>query len=240
MALNSSNPVLAKTFNNDVDYTALLSQRPMTLEGTIAKTFIALSLTTVAAALVWVTGLGGLLLLPSMFIGLGLGLWQSFAKKVNPAAILAYASVQGVFVGSISSILEANYPGIVQTAVVATFATAFGMLFAYRMGWIKVTSRFKQIMMVVLFGYLGFSLINLGFALFAGASAYATPFGWIIALFGVGLAALTLSLDFDYIEYGVKENLPAEFEWRGAFGLTASLIWLYVEILRLLSIFNRE
>lgn len=240
MALNSSNPVLAKTFSNNFDYNELKSTRPMTLEGTIAKTLGSISLALIAAAVIWVTGLGPLVWFPAMIIGLGVGLWQSFTKKINPAAILAYSVLQGIFIGGVSSILESMYPGIVQTAVIATFATAFAMLFAYRMGWIKVTSRFRQIMTIVLFGYLGFALINLGFAFFAGASAYSTPFGWVIALFGVGLAALTLSLDFDYIEYGVREQLPQEFEWRGAFGLTASLLWLYVEILRLLSIFNRE
>ncbi len=240
MALNSSNPVLSKTFNNDFDYQDSINSRPMTLEGTIFKTLGALTITLIAAAAAWFTGLGAMLLLPALFIGLGLGLWQSFAKKINPTAILAYAAVQGVFVGGLSSILESLYPGVVQTAVLATFATAFSMLFAYRVGWIKVTDKFRRIMVVALFGYLGFSLINLGFALFTGSSAYSTSFGWLIALFGVGLAAITLTLDFDYVEYGVREQLPAEFEWRAAFGLTASLIWLYVEILRLLSIFNRE
>jgi uncharacterized YccA/Bax inhibitor family protein len=108
------------------------------------------------------------------------------------------------------------------------------------MGWIRVTGRFKQIMTIGILGYFSFSLINLGFAFFTGVSVYDTGFGWIIALFGVGLAALTLSLDFDYIEMGVQQSVPEEYEWRAAFGLTASLLWLYVEILRLLSIFNRD
>lgn len=240
MSLRSSNPVIAKAFQNGIDQSQLISNTPMTIEGATSKTLGAVAVVTAAAAFSWFTGLGASLWLPAMFLGLGLGLWQAFTKKINPTAILAYAAVQGVFIGGISSLLESQYPGIVQSAVLATLTTAIGMFFAYRMGWIKVTSRFKQIMTIALFGYLGFSLINLGFALFAGASVYTSGFGWIIALFGVGLAALTLSLDFDYIEYGVKEKLPAEFEWRAAFGLTASLIWLYVEILRLLSIFNRD
>jgi uncharacterized YccA/Bax inhibitor family protein len=240
MALRSSNPVLSRTFQNEVDYNQVGSNTPMTMEGATSKTLGAVSVVALTAAISWFTGLGAAFWFPAMLLGLGLGMWQAFTKKINPAAILTYAAIQGFFIGGISSIFESQYPGIVQNAVLATLTTAVGMFFAYRMGWIKVTSRFKQIMTVALFGYLGFSLINLGFAVFAGSSAYSTGFGWLIALFGVGLAALTLSLDFDYIEYGVKEKLPAEFEWRAAFGLTASLVWLYVEILRLLSIFNRD
>jgi uncharacterized YccA/Bax inhibitor family protein len=235
--MRSSNPVLNRTFRNDLENT---SGRPMTLEGSINKTTITMGTVIVAAALSWFTGIGAALWLPAMFIGLGIGLWQSFTKKINPGAIVTYAAVQGVFIGGISSLLESLYPGVVQNAVLATLTTAGGMLAAYKFGWIRVTNRFRQIMTIALFGYLGFALVNLGFAMFAGLSAYNTGFGWAIALLGVGLAALTLSLDFDFIELGVQEGLPEEFEWRAAFGLSASLVWLYVEILRLLSIFSRD
>lgn len=235
--MRSSNPVLNRTFQNDLE---TVSGRPMTLEGSINKTIITIGTVIVAAAVSWVAGLGAALWFPAMFIGLALVMWQSFTKKINPTAIVSYAAVQGVFIGGISSLFESMYPGIVQNAVLATLTTAGAMLFAYKLGWIKVTSRFKQVMTIALFGYLGFALVNLGFAVFAGASVYNTGFGWLVALLGVGLAALTLSLDFDFIEIGVQERLPEEFEWRAAFGLSASLVWLYVEILRLLSIFNRE
>jgi uncharacterized YccA/Bax inhibitor family protein len=238
LALRSSNPVLSRSFKSEF-YTNS-DTRPMTVQGATTKALIAVTVAASSAGLAWVTGLGASLWVPAMFLGLAIGLWQSFTKKINPAAILLYAAVQGVFIGGVSSIFENMYPGIVQNAVLATLTTAVAMFVGYRMGWIKVTGRFKQIMTVALFGYLGFSLINLGFAFFAGVSAYSTGFGWLIALFGVGLAALTLSLDFDYIEMGVKQAMPEEYEWRAAFGLTASLLWLYVEILRLLSIFNRD
>jgi len=87
---------------------------------------------------------------------------------------------------------------------------------------------------------LVFALVNLGFALIAGISIYSSPFGWLIALVGVGLAAFTLNLDFEVIRQGVAQRWPEQMEWRAAFGLTASLIWLYVEILRLLAIFNQD
>jgi uncharacterized YccA/Bax inhibitor family protein len=112
------------------------------------------------------------------------------------------------------------------------------MFAAYRFGWVKVDARFTRIMMFSLIGYGVFALVNFGFAMFAGMSVYSSPFGWLIALVGVGLAAFTLNLDFEAIREGAAQRLPQEMEWRAAFGLTASLIWLYVEILRLLAIFN--
>jgi uncharacterized YccA/Bax inhibitor family protein len=95
-------------------------------------------------------------------------------------------------------------------------------------------------MSFALIGYMIFALVNLGFYFFGGGSIYFSPFGWLAALVGVGLAAFTLNLDFESIRYGVEQRLPEEMEWRAAFGLTASLIWLYVEILRMLSIFNSQ
>jgi uncharacterized YccA/Bax inhibitor family protein len=114
------------------------------------------------------------------------------------------------------------------------------MFAAYRFGWVKVDARFTRFMMFALIGYMVFALVNLGFSMFAGMSVYSSPFGWLIALVGVGLAAFTLNLDFEQIRQGAAERWPKEMEWRAAFGLTASLIWLYVEILRLLSIFNQN
>ena len=142
--------------------------------------------------------------------------------------------------GGISGIFEAMYPGIVQTAVIGTFATAGSMFAAYRFGWIKVDARFTRIMTFAIMGYFVFAMVNLGFALFAGMSVYTSPFGWLIALVGVGLAAFTLNLDFETIRQGVAQGWPEQMEWRAAFGLTASLIWLYIEILRLLAIFNND
>jgi uncharacterized YccA/Bax inhibitor family protein len=176
-----------------------------------------------------------------MLVGLGLGLWATFSKKVRPGVILAYAAAQGVFLGGITSVFEAMYPGIAQNAVLATLTTAGAMFAAYRFGWIKVNARFTRVMTFALVGYMGFALINLGVGLFTNsAGAYGTSFGWLIALAGVALAAFTLNLDFEAIVVGSREGLPVENEWRAAFGLTASLIWLYVEILRLLSIFNQD
>ncbi len=211
----------------------------MTMEGTTSKVIGMFLAVLVGAGATWFFGLYAFTL-PAMFVGLGLGLWASFSKTVRPGVMLAYALVQGVFIGGLSGIFEGMYPGIVQTAVFGTFATAGAMFLAYRFGWVKVDARFTRFMMFALIGYFAFAMINLGFALFAGASVYSSPFGWLIALVGVGLAAFTLNLDFETIRVGVQQGWAEDMEWRAAFGLTASLLWLYVEIIRLLSIFNQE
>ena len=218
---------------------ARITSTPMTMEGTTSKVLTMFVAVLAGAGVTWFFELYALLL-PALFVGLGLGLWASFGKKIRPGVYMAYALVQGVFIGALSGIFEGLYPGIVQTAVLGTFATAGSMFAAYRFGWIKVDQRFVRVMSFALIGYFVFAMVNLGFALLAGTSVYTSSFGWLIALVGVGLAAFTLNLDFETIRQGVAERWPQELEWRAAFGLTATLIWLYVEILRLLSIFNRD
>lgn len=224
----------------DAEFAKITSTPKMTVEGTAAKVFGMFLVLLATAGITWFFGLTALMF-PAMLIGLGLGLWATFSKKVRPAVIIAYAAVEGVFLGAITLIFETLYPGIAQQAVLATLCTAGAMFAAYRFGWIKVNARFTRIMTFALIGYMGFAVINLLVGLFTNSSgAYGTGFGWLIALVGVGLAAFTLNLDFEAITVGSREGMPAENEWRAAFGLVSSLIWLYVEILRLLSIFNRD
>lgn len=223
----------------DAEFAKITSTAKMTVEGTAVKVgglFLAL---LASAGVTWFFQLTALLL-PAMLVGLGLGLWATFGKKVRPGLYVAYALAEGVFLGALTLIFEGMYPGIAQNAVLATLCTAGAMFAAYRFGWIKVNERFTRVMMFAMIGYGVFALVNLGFSIFAGASAYNTGFGWLIALVGVGLAAFTLNLDFETIVVGSREGLPIENEWRAAFGLVSSLIWLYVEILRLLSIFSRD
>ncbi|MFM1784551.1 MAG: hypothetical protein RLZZ579_828 [Actinomycetota bacterium] len=216
-----------------------LTGKPMTIEGTASKVIGMFAVVLLAAAVTWFFELVSLMF-PAMLVGLGLGLWASFGKKVRPAVLIAYAAAQGVFIGAISMVFESMYPGIAQSAVIGTLATAGGMFAAYRFGWIKVDARFTRIMSFARLGYLIFALVNLGCYVVGGGSRSSSPFGWLAALVGVGLAAFTLNLDFEAIRYGVEQRLPEDMEWRAAFGLTASLIWLYVEILRMLSIFNSQ
>lgn len=234
----SANPILTRNVQNELASSEGDTQK-MTLQGTIEKSAAQLAIVVAVAGASWVTGIGAALFFPAMLIGLGLGLWISFSKTVRKGAIVAYSVVEGVFIGGISSIFEVMFPGIVQTAVIATFATAGMMLLAYRQGWIRVTERFKRIMFVAILGYLAFSLVNLGYVLFTGSGgAFSSEWGWLAGLIGAGLAALTLVLDFDLVDQGLAQGWPKTLEWRIAFGFTASLIWLYIEILRLLAIFR--
>jgi uncharacterized YccA/Bax inhibitor family protein len=224
----------------DAEFAKITSRPTMTVEGTASKVFGMFVVLVLTAAATWYFNLQALFF-PAMLVGLGLGIWISFSKTVMPAVIIAYAAVEGVFIGAISSIFEMQYPGIVQTAVLGTFTTAGAMFAAYRFGWIKVDARFTRVMTFAIIGYFGFAMINLVFSLFTGGSGvYGSSFGWIAGLVGAGLAAFTLNLDFETIVVGARDKWPVEMEWRAAFGLTATLIWLYIEILRLLAIFNRD
>lgn len=226
----------------DAEFAKIASkQEPMTVEGTAGKVAGIFTVLLIAATATWLFSPLQSLWFPAMFVGLGLALWITFSKKVRVGAIIAYAAIEGVFIGGISALFEVMYPGIVQSAVLGTLTTAGAMFAAYRFGWIKVDARFTKIMTFALIGYLGFAVINLGYVLITGASGvYGSSFGWIAGLIGAGLAAFTLNLDFETILVGARDKWPVEMEWRAAFGLTVTLIWLYIEILRLLSIFNRE
>jgi uncharacterized YccA/Bax inhibitor family protein len=234
----SANPILVRNIKAELS-TGEHDSRPMSLQGTVEKSALQLAIVVAVAGISWITGIGIALFFPAMLVGLALGLWISFSKTIRKGAIVAYSIVEGVFIGGISAYLEMMFPGIVQTAVIATFATAGMMLLAYRQGWIKVTERFRRIMFVAVLGYLAFSLINLGYVLITDSGgAFSSQWGWLAGLLGAGLAALTLVLDFDLVDQGLEQAWPKAMEWRIAFGFTASLIWLYVEILRLLAIFR--
>lgn len=224
----------------DAQFAKITSSQKMTIEGTAAKVVGMFVVLLATAGVTWYFQLTALIF-PALIVGLGLGLWATFAKKVRPAVIIAYAAAEGVFLGGLTLIFETMYPGIAQQAVLATLTTAGAMFAAYRFGWVKVNARFTRVMSFALIGYMGFAVINLLVGLFTGsAGVYSTGFGWMIALVGVGLAAFTLNLDFEAIVVGERQGLPVETEWRAAFGLVSSLVWLYVEILRLLAIFNRD
>jgi uncharacterized YccA/Bax inhibitor family protein len=114
------------------------------------------------------------------------------------------------------------------------------MLALYRTGVIKATPKFRKGLLIAGAGYLGFLVINLLVSVFTGNSAYLSPFGFLIAGFGVALASLFLVLDFDFVEQGIRNGLPREYSWTAAFGLTVTLVWLYIEILRLLAILRGD
>jgi uncharacterized YccA/Bax inhibitor family protein len=181
------------------------------------------------------------LILVAALVGFGLSLWITLSKTIRPAAMFVYAAVEGVFVGGISSFYEARWEGVVVQAVLGTLATFAAMLALYRFNVIRATPRFQRILIMAGAGYLVFSLVNLVIAVVSGNSVYNVGgLGLLVSAFGVGLAALFLVLDFDYVEQGIRNGLPERFAWTAAFGLVVTLVWLYLELLRLLAILRGD
>lgn len=215
----------------------------VTMDDVIMKTLTLFALVLGFGAIGWFVAaanpqLGMAVAFGGMIAGLVLAFVVVLKKTVSVPLILLYAAVEGLFVGAVSQVFENLYPGIVMTAVVATLATFAGMFIAYKSGLIKVTAKFRRIVTMMIFGYLIFAIVNVIFALVSN-----TPFGFggtgglgiAISLFAVGLAAVSLALDFDSIDKAIAAGAPGKYAWLLAFGLIVTLIWLYIEFLRLLA-----
>jgi uncharacterized YccA/Bax inhibitor family protein len=219
----------------------------MAIDTTIQKSAAAFGLLIVGAAIGWVT----MQSLPFLWIGAGivgfvLALVNIFKKEPSPALVLAYAGVQGVFVGGISAWYEASFGGgIVAQAVIATLVVVGVTLALFASGKIRASKKATKIFLIAMVGYLVFSLVNFGLILFGatddpwglrGADIFGIPLGLIIGVFVVIMAAYSLVLDFDFIQQGVRNRAPKKYEWSGVFGIMVTVIWLYLEILRMLAI----
>jgi len=212
----------------------------VTIDDVVIKTGILFVLLLVGAVIGWnVPGLW----IGAAIIGLILGLVNSFKRQVSPPLVIAYALVQGVFLGGISQFYaDAFEEPIVQQAVLGTLVAFAVMLVLYRSRIIKVDGRFKKIMFVALISYLVIGVVSLISALFGVGSGFGFygvgPLGLILCLVGVALASLTLALDFEAIAQSISMGLPERESWRLGFALMVTLIWLYLEILRFLAILN--
>lgn len=229
----------------DQEFNNLVNNPPMTIEGTVAKAFISFLIVVATATASWIiqplNQLMSVAYIPLLFVGFGIGLYNSFGKRVGAVSVGIYSAVEGLVLGALSMWVDTLYPGVAMQAVLATLVTAGAMFFAYRTGIIKVTPGFTKVLTFAVLGYLGFSLINLVIGMFnPNFNMFASQYGWVFALIGAGLAAFSLNQDFAAIAQGAEQRLPRELEWRFAFGLMSTLIWLYVEILRLLAILNRR
>ncbi len=240
--MRSGNPVLnAKVFEN-----IGTSSEVMTLEGTVNKTVLLLLIVVVAASWTWDQTLSAVSpaeIVPYVLTGtLGafiIALITIFAKQYSGYTAPVYAVLEGLAIGAISAIFEMKYPGIVLQAVGLTFGTLFSMLAIYKSGLIKPTENFKLGVVSATGGIAVLYLIDIALTFFLGKPiAFIHEgglFGILFSVFVVIIAALNLVLDFDFIESGVENGSPKYMEWYGAFGLLVTLIWLYLEILRLLA-----
>jgi uncharacterized YccA/Bax inhibitor family protein len=221
----------------------------MTLKGTIDRSFLLLIVLMVAALWPWSQMASGdaqavySTMLLGFIGGFVLAIIISFKATLAPYLAVPYAALEGLAVGGVSAVFEQRYPGIAIQAVGLTFGVLAVLLFAYRMRWIRATAQFRAMVIGATGGIalLYLATIVLGFFHVAVPVLYAaTPLGIGISLVIVGVAALNLVLDFDLIERGVAGGAPKYMEWYAAFGLMVTLVWLYIEMLRLLSKVRRS
>ena len=236
LAMRSGNPALqASTFKKHL---ASSTESKMTLSGTVNKTGISLLLVIISAGYTWGNPGMHIMMIPAGIVGFILALVTVFKPTVGHITVPAYAIAQGILLGVISMYFNAMYPGIVVQAVFLTFGTLGALLLAYKSGLIAATENFKLGIAAATGGIAILYLINFIMSFFGsgiGIISSNNNMGILFSGFVVVIAALNLVLDFDFIEEGAEMGAPKYMEWYGAFGLLVTLIWLYLEILRLLS-----
>ena len=218
---------------------------PMTLDDVVVKTVLMLAILGASAAAAWVLvpdSLIGVAWIGAAVVGLVLGLIISFSRMANPALVVAYSVIEGVFVGMVSKAFESLYDGIVLQAVVATFGVFFLMAMIYKARIIRATPKFARIMVAIMAGLFGVMLVNLVLALFGVNTGLrdGSPLAIGFSLVCIVVASLSFVLNFADIEEGVRMGLPQRYSWTAAFGIVVGLVWLYIEILRLLSYFQGD
>ena len=254
--MESRNPVLNREFGRDgTAYTASVDAatlqqmydrpsttgRAMSIDDVVVKTAALFALLVAAAVVGWnVVATAPALMWGSLIVAFVIGMVVSFKRTTNPALIMAYSVAEGFFLGGISQWYNAAHNGIVLQAVIGTFAAFAVMLVLYKSGRLRATPRFTKMITIAMFSYLGIAVVSLFSSFFGvggGWGFYGVGgIGILLCAAGVALAAFTLVLDFDAIEKGVQAGLPEKESWRAGFGLVVSLVWLYLELLRMLAI----
>lgn len=215
----------------------------MTVEDTVAKTAVSFGILLAAAVVGW---LFPIVAMPAALVGFILALVNIFKREPSAPLILAYAGVQGLFVGGISSMFEMMWGGIVTQAVIATLVVVGVTLALFASGKIRASKKATKVFLIAMVGYLVFSLVNMGLVMFGAIDSpfglsgevkiAGIPLGVILGVLVVLMAAYSLVLDFDMIQRGVQNNAPRKFGWSGAFGIMVTVIWLYLELLRMFAI----
>ncbi len=246
--MRTANPALGpKTFEAIVPG---VGSGAMTIQGTVNKTGIMLVLLLLTAGYTWnlfFAAGDSAAIMPYFWGGLIGGFIVAmvtvFKKTWAPITAPLYALLEGLFLGGLSAIFEANYPGIVMQAVALTFGTLFALLLAYKSGMIKATENFKLGVAAATGGIFLVYMASMVLSFFGTSIPFIHESGLLgigFSLFVVVIAAMNLVLDFDFIESGSNRGLPKYLEWYGAFGLMVTLVWLYIEILRLLAKLNNR
>lgn len=210
----------------------------MTVEDTLAKTALAFVVLLAGAAVGWFVPQ---LMLPAVLVALVLGIVNAFKKVPSPALILGYAATQGIAVGAISGIFENVYEGAVVQALLATVIVIGVTLALFMNGKIRTSPKLNKIFFIGMISYAVFSLVNLGLGLFGVGGGFGLRTGFIgivIGLIAIALATYSLVMDFEFIQQGVRNRAPRIYGWTGAYGILVTVVWMYLEILRLVAIFR--
>jgi uncharacterized YccA/Bax inhibitor family protein len=217
----------------------------MTYEDTIVKIVVAFAVLLATAVVGWFVPL---LMIPGAIAGFVLALVNIFRKKPSRGLVLAYAAAEGLFIGGISMAFNTMSDGIVPQAVFGTLGVVAVTLALFKSGKVRATPKMTKIFLVAMVGYAAFSLVNFGLMMFGATDSMfglrgvdiipGVPWGAVIGVFVVLLAAYSLVMDFESIKAGVEAGAPRVFGWQGAFGIMVTVVWLYLEILRLIAIFR--
>ena len=238
LTYRSGNPVLNKStfLSSDVQ------SEKMTINGTVNKTLISLIL-LITSGYYCFTSISPIIIIAGAIGGLIVAIITIFKKEWAPITVPIYALLEGCFLGGISYMYNTMYEGIVSNAIFLTIGILLSLLFAYKSGWIKPTENFKLGLVAATGGIFIVYLVNMVMSFFGSQMGImdinnSSMFSIGFSLFVVVIASLNLVLDFDFIEEGAEKGAPKYMEWYGAFGLLVTLIWLYLEILRLLAKLN--
>ena len=227
---------------------------PMTIDSVVQKTAIALGVVLITAAATWILSpsidadtttpadISGLIAAASIgaLLAFVLSMVNSFKRVISPALVLLFCAAEGVALGGISKVFELAYPGIVMSAVLGTFGAFAGTLAVYKFFNIKVTDKFRRMVVAAMLGVVAISLIEVVLSLFGAEIGLFGDgaLGLIFAVVGLALGVFMLVLDFDFVEQGVANGIPDREGWRAAFAMTVSLVWIYTNLLRILAIFS--
>ncbi|MBE9498701.1 MULTISPECIES: Bax inhibitor-1/YccA family protein [Streptomyces] len=215
----------------------------MTIDDVVTRTGMTLGLVIAMAAVAWITGLSLPLAIGAGLIAMVLSFVQVFKRKASPALILAYAAFEGLFLGALSNFVNQFVDGAAMQAVLGTLAVFTAVLVLYKTRVIRVTQRFYRFVMAAAIGFVLLMAVNMLFAVFGGGDGLGFRSGGLGILFGVVgvvLGALFLALDFKQVEDGIAYGAPKEEAWLAAFGLTLTLVWIYLEFLRLIAILQGD
>ncbi|MEU9290764.1 Bax inhibitor-1/YccA family protein [Streptomyces sp. NPDC048275] len=220
----------------------------MTMDDVVMRSAMTLGTVAVGAILAWallpVTSTSFGLAIGSALVAFVLAMVQSFKRTASPALILGYAAFEGVFLGVISEMYNSQWSGAPFQAVLGTMAVSGATLLIYKAGWIRVTARYARIGMAIAIAFILVTAVNLLLVVFGvaenGGLRSMGPLGAIVGIIAIILGAFFLTLDFKQIEDGIAYGAPKEEAWLAAFGLTMTLVWIYVEMLRLVAIFSGD